>query len=100
MVLGDARTSQRRRAPLTPSRRASGLPPPAPATLLFNPQSLSTSLPTSRSPHCQVDGGDPLVLDGNPVLCARSDDPVGRHYDGELAHLSLFDVALEEEQVV
>lgn len=46
-----------------------------------------------------MDGGDPVLLDGNPVLCARSDDPSGRHYDGQLAYLSLHDTALEEGQV-
>lgn len=33
------------------------------------------------------------------VLCVRSDDPQGRHYDGRLAYLGLYDVALNETQV-
>jgi hypothetical protein len=47
----------------------------------------------------QIDGGDPILLDGNVVLCVRSDDPEGRHYDGRLAYLGLYDVALNETQV-
>ncbi|EFN59099.1 hypothetical protein CHLNCDRAFT_137883 [Chlorella variabilis] len=46
-----------------------------------------------------IDGGDPMLLDGNVVLCVRSDDPGGRHYDGQLAHLGLHDTALDETQV-
>lgn len=40
-----------------------------------------------------------MLLDGNVVLCVRSDDPGGRHYDGQLAHLGLHDTALDETQV-
>ncbi|PRW58639.1 hypothetical protein C2E21_2984 [Chlorella sorokiniana] len=46
-----------------------------------------------------VDGGDPILLDGNVVLCVRSDDPTGRHFDGRVAYLSLFDEALDDSQV-
>lgn len=53
----------------------------------------------ASSPHKQIDGGDPMVLDGDVVLCARSDDPSGRHFDGRLAYLGLYDAALEEGQV-
>lgn len=47
----------------------------------------------------QVDGGNPLLLDGDVVLCARGDDPAGRHFDGRLAYLSLYDVPLHADQV-
>lgn len=50
-------------------------------------------------PRIQIDGGDPLLLDGNVVLCSRSDDPAGRHYDGRLAYLSLYDTALDDVQI-
>ena len=33
------------------------------------------------------------------VLCVRSDDPSDRHFDGQLAYLGLYDVALNETQV-
>ena len=35
----------------------------------------------------QVDGGDPIDLTGEEVLCSRSDDTFQRHFDGELAYL-------------
>lgn len=40
-----------------------------------------------------------MQLDGNVVLCGRSDDPSGRHFDGRLAYLGLYDQALDEAQV-
>ena len=47
-----------------------------------------------------IDGGDPLQLTGNMVLCSRSDDSGGeRHFDGDLAYLSMWDVVLQEVQV-
>ena len=45
-----------------------------------------------------TDGGDPIVLDGNIYLCGRVDNHPERHFDGSIAKLSLFDVALEAEQ--
>ncbi|KAL4430893.1 hypothetical protein ABPG75_006149 [Micractinium tetrahymenae] len=66
---------------------------------LVNQLSAGTSYYTPEGLSIPVDGGDPILLDGNPVLCARSDDPSGRHYDGQLAYLSLFDSALDEGQV-
>ncbi|KAL4426385.1 hypothetical protein ABPG77_004679 [Micractinium sp. CCAP 211/92] len=66
---------------------------------LVNQLSDGTSYYTPGGLSIPVDGGDPILLDGNPVLCARSDDPSGRHYDGRLAYLSLFDSALAEGQV-
>lgn len=47
----------------------------------------------------QVDGGGPLQLGGNVVLCSRYDADTERHYDGELAYLSLWDQALTPSQV-
>ncbi len=47
----------------------------------------------------QIDGGDPMLLDGNVVLCVRSDDPGGRHFDGQLAHLGMYDTFLNATQV-
>ncbi|KAI3433616.1 hypothetical protein D9Q98_003425 [Chlorella vulgaris] len=46
-----------------------------------------------------IDGGDPMLLNGNVALCVRSDDPSGRHFDGTLAYLGLYDVALNDTQV-
>jgi hypothetical protein len=47
----------------------------------------------------EVGGGGPLRLEGDLVLCSRSDDPEGRHFDGDLAYLSLWDEALSPEAV-
>lgn len=46
-----------------------------------------------------VDGGAPLNLTGNIVLCTRSDDPGERHFDGNLAYISLWDAVLLPGQV-
>jgi len=46
-----------------------------------------------------VDGGDPMNLTGNIILCSRSDDPSERHFDGYLAYLSMWDSALNAQQV-
>jgi hypothetical protein len=40
-----------------------------------------------------------MLLDGNVVLCVRSDDPGGRHFDGQLAHLGMYDTFLNATQV-
>ncbi len=47
----------------------------------------------------QVDGGDPMQLDGTLVLCVRSDDPSERHFDGKLAYLGLYDTPLNPQQI-
>lgn len=46
-----------------------------------------------------VNGGAPLNLTGNIVLCTRSDDPAQRHFDGNLAYLAVWDNVLLPEQV-
>ncbi|CAD7694655.1 unnamed protein product, partial [Ostreobium quekettii] len=56
---------------------------------------LAASTPDSKG----VNGGDPIELDGNIYLCGRVDNARERHFDGAIAKLSIFDVALEEEQV-
>jgi hypothetical protein len=61
-------------------------------------QSLHTFL-LAPFPALQIDGGDPMLLNGNVALCVRSDDPSGRHFDGTLAYLGLYDVALNDTQV-
>ena len=46
-----------------------------------------------------VDGGDAMNMTGSIVLCSRSDDPSERHFDGNLAYLSLWDQVLQDQQV-
>uniref|UniRef100_A0A1D1ZX47 LamG-like jellyroll fold domain-containing protein n=1 Tax=Auxenochlorella protothecoides TaxID=3075 RepID=A0A1D1ZX47_AUXPR len=43
--------------------------------------------------------GLPMDLYPNAVLCTRADDPTSRQFDGRLANLGLYDVALTEDQV-
>lgn len=57
------------------------------------------TIASSQSPELHVDGGDPMNLTGSIVLCSRSDDPSDRHLDGNLAYLSLYDEALQGEQI-
>ena len=40
-----------------------------------------------------------MLLDGNIVLCGRSDPAVNRSFDGALASLSLYDVALDSTEI-
>eukprot|EP00887_Chlorella_sp_A99_P005410 scaffold1.g5410.t1 len=50
----------------------------------------------------QVTGGGPAQLTGNVILCSRSDASAERHFDGQLAYLSLFDTgesSLNDSQV-
>jgi len=47
-----------------------------------------------------VDGGDPLVPKGKMYLCGRNDLNKERHFGGRLAHLSLYDSALEGDQIM
>jgi len=46
-----------------------------------------------------LDGGDPIDLLGDMVLCSRDAISDDRHFTGSLAHLSLFDKALLPSQV-
>ena len=46
-----------------------------------------------------VDGGKPLDIDGNMVLCGRSDDTAQRGYTGSLAELAIWNTALTAQQV-
>ena len=46
-----------------------------------------------------VDGGDPMEIDGDIALCTRSYDNAVRHFDGDLAYLSIWDHALNAKQV-
>jgi hypothetical protein len=41
-----------------------------------------------------VDGGAPLNITGDWVLCGRADGAAGRTFDGRIAQLSFFDNAL------
>ena len=72
-------------------------------TVLFAPWAAwlaaKRGLPCCAVPAAQIDGGDPILLDGQIFLCSRADDPAERHYDGELAYLGLYDAALNETQV-
>lgn len=44
-------------------------------------------------------GGDPISLNGYIHLCSRSNGDPDRHFDGSIAHLSLFDTTLSEQEV-
>lgn len=66
---------------------------------LVNELSANTTTYTGDGYLAQVDGGDPIDLTGEEVLCSRSDDTFQRHFDGELAYLGLYDYALIPEQV-
>ncbi|DBA77316.1 TPA: hypothetical protein ACH3X2_000838 [Trebouxia sp. C0005] len=46
------------------------------------------------------DGGRPMQLDGQIVLCDHSDSTFPRNYDGALSHLSIYDNALNYSQVL
>ena len=46
-----------------------------------------------------MDGGDPIDLLGDIVLCSRDAIQDDRHYSGSLAHLSLFNETLLPDQV-
>ena len=41
-----------------------------------------------------TDGGRPMMLDGSIVLCTHLDTTFSRHYNGGIAHLSIYDAAL------
>ncbi|GMH45693.1 hypothetical protein BSKO_13656 [Bryopsis sp. KO-2023] len=46
-----------------------------------------------------VTGGDPINLDGPIYLCGRSDEKPDRHFDGTLAHLTLWNSVLTKQEV-
>lgn len=46
-----------------------------------------------------VDGGKPLEIDGDIVLCGRSDETAQRGYTGSLAELAIWDTAITAAQV-
>lgn len=45
------------------------------------------------------DGGDPIYLDGNIYLCARSDGDSQRFFSGSVAQAGFYDVALNASHV-
>lgn len=45
------------------------------------------------------DGGDPIYLDGNIYLCARSDGDSQRFFSGSVAQAGFYDVALNASNV-
>jgi hypothetical protein len=47
----------------------------------------------------QAGGGDPADLDGNIILCGRSDRDADRFFNGSIAHLALFDSAVTQFEV-
>ncbi len=50
--------------------------------------------------HCgQAGGGDPADLDGNIILCGRTDRDADRFFNGSIAHLALFDSAVTQFEV-
>lgn len=46
-----------------------------------------------------LDGGDPMNLLGDIVLCSRDSLVDDRHYSGKIAHLSLFSLPLTPSQI-
>lgn len=46
-----------------------------------------------------MDGGKPLEIDGDIVLCGRSDETAQRGYTGSLAELAIWDTAITAAQV-
>lgn len=46
-----------------------------------------------------VDGGKPMHINGNIVLCGRSDESAMRGYSGSLAELAIWDGTLTPAQV-
>lgn len=55
---------------------------------------------TSPQEFFHVDGGDPINLDGEIVLCGRSDKQTSRFFEGRVAQLALFDAYLEDYEVL
>lgn len=46
-----------------------------------------------------IDGGQPMNIDGKIVLCGRSDRDMTRGYSGQLAELAIWDGSLSSAQV-
>lgn len=46
-----------------------------------------------------IPGGDPFTPVGALLLCGRKDGHPERHFEGDIAHLSLFDSNLSEEAI-
>lgn len=46
-----------------------------------------------------VDGGKAMSLDGDIVLCGRSDGTAQRGYSGSLAELAIWDTVITSQQV-
>eukprot|EP00212_Chloropicon_laureae_P003902 CAMPEP_0197488208 /NCGR_PEP_ID=MMETSP1311-20131121/3186_1 /TAXON_ID=464262 /ORGANISM="Genus nov. species nov., Strain RCC856" /LENGTH=1764 /DNA_ID=CAMNT_0043032175 /DNA_START=186 /DNA_END=5480 /DNA_ORIENTATION=+ len=46
-----------------------------------------------------VDGGSPMNMEGDIFLCGRADLAAERHFDGQLAHLSIYDQSLSPEMI-
>ena len=46
------------------------------------------------------DAGRPMHLDGKIVLCGHSDSTFPRTYNGAISHLSIYDNALNETQML
>ena len=46
-----------------------------------------------------VNGGRPMLLDGDIVLCGHSDAGVNGSYDGALSSLALFDMAFNASKI-
>jgi hypothetical protein len=63
--------------------------------------STSVSLQPTQSglPLFQIDGGQPMQMEGDIFLCGRGDLEAERHFDGQLAHLELFDASLTQEMI-
>ena len=49
--------------------------------------------------YLKVPGGDPISLTGHIHLCGRSNGDPERHFDGSVAHLSLFDTTLSGQEI-
>ena len=67
----------------------------APRSLRMTPLNAAGSDGIARS----VDGGKPLEIDGDMVLCGRSDDTAQRGYTGSLAELAIWNTILTAQQV-
>ncbi len=58
---------------------------------------LRGSLQAPRA-YFHVDGGDPMNIKSDIVLCGRADRAPGRTFDGKIAQLAFFDDALSAYQ--
>lgn len=60
---------------------------------------LSLPFVSSGNNASTADGGGPMLLNGEIVLCSRDNLTDDRHFSGSLAHLALFDAALTTQQI-